>query len=136
LDRYLAVTLFILLLNFSGSFVNTWGLGTTIQSNITPNTIAVNAGCNIYTNGTVNCARSASGLSFFGSAFFQFVLFVGDWLGALVSFIKTFALGVIFPQQWLTRYSLPNGFVQIVSGGIYIDYFFAVILWLRGGRAD
>jgi hypothetical protein len=137
MDRYLSVTLFFILLNLSGAFVSSWGLGTVQSSTqVTLPSLASGSGLKIYPNGTVNGAALASGYTGFGSSFFQYVLFVGDWVYALGQFIKTLVIGVVLPSQWIGQYYSNQSFLAIIDAAVYIDYFIFAVLFLRGGRSN
>lgn len=158
MDRYLQICLFIILVNFSSSIITSQ---ITIAVGYAPNTpvsqskaalvnqtsnLEAAAGCTTYQNGTQNCQGATQGLTGSSgplSGLFQYVVFVGDWLGGLGLFIKYMTLGLLTPGQILGQqpYNLPDlansgniGIPDAITAGMYFVYFLFVILFLRGGR--
>lgn len=146
MDRILSVTLGIMLISAGLSYAQSWGifgLANQVPANaatgVTAKVIATAAGC-VTGNGTVACPPNPT-LSFTGTSFFGDVLFIGDWLGAMASFIATFATIVPVPGQLILAYTggpqSPLGaLAAMVDLGCWFDYFLFVVLFLRGGRTS
>ena len=190
-NRYEAIVLYVILMNFSSSIVSGWlatatsnptqipngssqNLGyntTTYSTTYTTGTktlttivtvqgqlaqLAAAAGCSPTSTGSANCGAGGNTAGLTGSGgpltgLFQYVAFVGDWITGLGKFVEYFALGILAPGQFLTAppFCIPGGIAinsacgytsatvgipDMITAGIWLDYFLYVILFLRGGR--
>lgn len=100
------------------------------------------AGCTV-TNGNPNCSQDTNGLTAQGSSFFGDVLFIGDWLFAIGSFV-TNMIGVLVLGQFLhTTFGLPDlassgsiGVPDLVDAMNFLLWGYFVVVLLRGSRVS
>jgi hypothetical protein len=144
MDRILSVTLGILLISAGLSYAQSWGIfglagiPPSAASAVTPNVIAAASGCG--SSSAPNCQQTPQ-LSYQGTSFFGSVLFIGDWLGALSTFVGTFSTIVPVPGELLLAYtgganSPLKALAAMIDLAVWFDYFVFVVLFLRGGRVS
>lgn len=90
------------------------------------------SGCgNITVNPQTNAATCNPNIGNTATGFPNILIF-GDWFGAMLSFIETFSIGLVYPGWILQQLGLGT-FAGIFSAAMDTSWFL-FLLWMRSGR--
>ena len=124
--------LLVIMFNLASGAVNVLAVtGYTAPTSpaLSPHVIAQAAGCT-QSAGAMNCTTPS--LNGFGGLLATAMVF-GDWFGATIVFVLTFAAGMALPGYFLLAWGVAPAVAVMVSGGVWFTYLM-FILSVRSGR--